>query len=98
MPFVTPVAGVKQSAKVHGPLVFVFLNMGPYGRQDFQTLLLLQMAAESFQTFPGFGSQWSFGIFEILKIEILMFFFSFSLTWNPMEAKISKRYSSLKSV
>ena len=25
-------------------------------------------------------------------------YFSFSLTWDPMEAKISKRYSSLKSL
>ncbi len=34
-----------------------------------------------------------FGIFDILKIEILMiFFFSFSLTWDPMGVKISKRY------
>ncbi len=39
-----------------------------------------------------------FGIFEILKIEILMIFFLFSLTWDPMGAKISKRYSSIKSV
>ncbi len=38
---------------------FVFFNMGPYGRENFKTLLLLQMAAESFQTFPTFSSQWS---------------------------------------
>ena len=36
----------------------------------------------------------TFGIFEILNIEILTFFFSFSLTWDPMRANISKRYSS----
>ena len=36
----------------------------------------------------------TFGIFEILKIEMLMFFFfSFSLTRDPIGAKISKRYS-----
>ena len=37
----------------------------------------------------------TFEIFEILKIEIL-FFFSFSLTWDPLTLKISKRYSSYK--
>ena len=35
--------------------------------------------------------------FEILKIEILTIFFSFSLAWDPMEVKILKRYSSYKS-
>ena len=30
---------------------FVFLNMWPYGSQDFKTLFLLQIAAESFETF-----------------------------------------------
>ena len=29
----------------------------------------------------------TFAIFEILKIEILMIFFSFSLTYHPMGAK-----------
>ncbi len=38
---------------------FVFVNMGPYGRENFKTLLLLQIAAESFQTLPEFSSQWS---------------------------------------
>ncbi len=28
--------------------------MGPYGRDNFKTLLLLQITAESFQTFPDF--------------------------------------------
>ncbi len=36
----------------------------------------------------------TFGIFEILKIEILAIFFSFSLTWDPMGVKISKCYPS----
>ena len=52
--------------------------MGPYGSENFKTLpvLLLQIAAESFQTSPEFFSQWpsqnyvwDFGNFEI---EILM--------------------------
>ncbi len=52
------------------------------GAQKFKTPLFLQIAAERFQTFPKFSSQWSsqktmFGIFEILKIEILTIFFCF---------------------
>ncbi len=38
---------------------FVFVNMGPYGRENCKTLLLLQIAAEIFQTVPEFFSQWS---------------------------------------
>ena len=34
---------------------------------------------------------------ETLNIEILTSFFSFSLTWDPMGANISKCYSSYKS-
>ncbi len=55
--------------------------MGPYGGKNFQTLLLLQIAAESFQTFPEFLHNGlhkiMFGIFEILKIEILTNFIRF---------------------
>ncbi len=56
--------------------------MGPYGSNNFKTLLLLQIAAESFQTFPEISSEWSsqklmFGIFDILKIEILTNFIRF---------------------
>ena len=60
---------------------------------------LTKIAAKGFSTFPEFCSHWgknyktTFGIFDILKIEILtLFFFSFSLTchWDPMGAKISK--------
>ena len=36
-------------------------------------------------------------MFEILKIEIFIIFFSFLLTWDPMEVNISKHYSSYKS-
>ncbi len=55
--------------------------MGPYGSKNFKTLLLLQIAAESFQPFLNFlpnGPHKSmFGIFEILKIEILTNFIRF---------------------
>ncbi len=35
---------------------FVFLNMGPYGSQNFKTLLLPQISFESSQTFSEFSS------------------------------------------
>ncbi len=37
-------------------IFFVSVNMGRYGSENFTTLLLLQIAAESFQTFPEFSS------------------------------------------
>ena len=40
-------------------IFFVFGNMGLYGSENFKTLLLLQIVAESFETFPEFSSQWS---------------------------------------
>ncbi len=59
-----------------------FVNMGPHGSENFKTPLLLQIAAESFQTFPEFSfpndpHKTTFGIFEILKIEILTNFILF---------------------
>ncbi len=39
--------------------LFVFVNMGSYGSQNFKTLLLPQITFESFQTFSEFSSQWS---------------------------------------
>ncbi len=38
---------------------FIFVNMGPYGSENFKTLLLLQIAAKRFETCPEFSSQWS---------------------------------------
>ena len=35
-------------------IVFVFVNMGPYGSENFETPLLLQIAVEIFETFPEF--------------------------------------------
>ena len=35
---------------------FVFINVGPYGSQNFRTLLLPQITFESFQTFSEFSS------------------------------------------
>ena len=37
----------------------VLFNMEPYRTKNFKMLLLLQIAAEGFQTFPEFSSQWS---------------------------------------
>ncbi len=53
--------------------------MGRYGKfqsENFKTLLLLQIAAESFQRFPEFSSQRS-SLIKIFKIEILTNFISF---------------------
>ncbi len=77
--------------------------MGPYGSPDFKMLLLLLISQlKAFQPFlnflPNAPHKTAVVIFEILKLKILMIFFSFSLAWDPMGAKISKRYSSLKSV
>ncbi len=71
--------------------------MGPYGSENFKTLLL-QIAAETFQTFPEFSSQWSsqndwesfgcdwdFGTFEILKIEVSANFIRFRLHGTQWE-------------
>ncbi len=48
--------------------------MGPYRSENFKTVLLLQIAAEGFQTFlnylPNGPHKTTIGIFEILKIEI----------------------------
>ncbi len=38
-------------------ILFVFVNMGPYGSQNFKMLLLPQITFESFQTFSEFSSQ-----------------------------------------
>ncbi len=40
-------------------MFFAFVNIESYGSENFKTLLLVQIAAESFQTFPAFSSQWS---------------------------------------
>ncbi len=81
-------------------IFFVFVNMGPYGSKNFKTLLLLQITAESFQTFPEFSSQWSSQnyIWDFWNFENWNFneFYLFSLTWDPMGVKISKRYFSYK--
>ena len=134
----------------------LFVNIRPYGSQNFKALFLPQIGFESFQTFflnflltglhkstaflalldyvsrvheieirtscvrlwhrlslkllHGFLSNFSCGFpwaicpdFFFLFIFDLFFnffkeYFSFSLTWNPMGAKTSKRYSSLKSL
>ncbi len=63
-----------------------------YGNENF--------AAESFQIFLKYllsgPHKNAFGIFEILNWNFNEFY-SFSLTWDLMGAKISKRYSSYKS-
>ncbi len=82
-------------------IFFIFVDMGPYGSENFKTLLL-QIAAETFQFFlnslPIGPHKTMFGIYEMLKIKILtILFFSISSTWHPVGMKILKRYSSYKS-
>ncbi len=36
-----------------------FVNMGRSGSENFKIVLLVQMVAKRFQTFPEFSSQWS---------------------------------------
>ncbi len=60
-------------------ILFVFVNMGPNGSENFKTLLLLQIAAESFQIFLNFlangHNKTMFGIFEIWNFRFLTIFF-----------------------
>ena len=69
--------------------------MGPYGSENFKTLLL-QITAESFQTFPEFSSQWSsqdyVWVFEILKIEI---FYDFLFVFVNMGPNGSENFFTL---
>ncbi len=55
--------------------------MGPYGSETFNTLLLLQIVAESFQAFleiaPNGPHKTTIGIFQMLTIEILTNFIGF---------------------
>ena len=46
---------------------------------------------------PNGPHKTTFGIFEILKMEILMNFIRFRKTWDAMGVNISKSYSSYKS-
>ena len=79
--------------------VLTMLIWDHMGAKNFKTLLLPQITFESFQTFSEFSSQWSSQkyCFEFLKFWVFLYFtvFSFSLTWDPMAAKTSKRYSCL---
>ncbi len=74
-------------------IYFIFFTK-IFGNENFKTLLLLKIIGESFQTFLNFllivPHKTTLEIFEILKIEILTIIFSFSLTWDPTGANISK--------
>ena len=60
-------------------IFFVYVNMGPNGRDNFKTLLLLQIAAKSFETCSEFSRngphKTTSGIFEILSFQFLTIFF-----------------------
>ncbi len=59
---------------------FVFTNMGLNGSENFRTLLLLQITAESFQTFPEFSSHilLTFTLFRVVCSCCLLFRLYFS--------------------
>ena len=65
-------------------------------------ILLLQIVAKRFQNYPEFSSErphkTTFGIFKMLKMDILTILVLLSLTWAPMGVKISKGYYSYKSL
>ncbi len=67
---------------------FVFTNMGLNGSENFRTLLLLQITAESFQTFPEFSSHilLTFTLFRVVCSCCLLFRLYFS------EWLLSSRY------
>ncbi len=75
-------------------IFFVFVNMGPYGSENFKTLLLLKSLLNPFIFFSEFS------VLDFWNFEFLIFqkFCLFLLTWDPMGAHTSKRYSFLKSL
>ncbi len=76
---------------------FDFINMGPYGSQNFKMLLLPQILSNFFWIF--FSVVLTKVWFEFLKLWVFDFSrFYFAITWDPMAAKTSKRYSSHKSL
>ncbi len=82
-------------------IFFVFVNMGPYGSENFKKLLFLQKQPKAFNLFLHFllkgPHKIAFGIVWNFENWNFNYFFSFSLTWDPMRVKISKSYSSYKS-
>ncbi len=51
-------------------MLFLFVNMGPYRSENFKMLLLLQIAAESFETFHTYGIRLANSIqshFEVIR-------------------------------
>ena len=86
--------------KIFRIFFFVFVNMGPYGSQNFKRLLLPQITFESFQTFSEFSSERSSQkyCFGFLSLWFFTNLFSFTLTCYSVGAETSKHYSSLKSL
>ena len=79
-------------------IFFVFVNMGANGSENFKTRYSsYKSQPKVFKLFlnflPNGPHKTTFGIFENWNFNE---FYSFSLTWDPMGAKISKRYSSYK--
>ncbi len=66
-------------------ILFILVNMGSNGSENFKRLLLLQIAAKSFETCPEFSSQWSqnyvgdFWNFEFPIFNVFFFFRKFQV-------------------
>ncbi len=63
---------------------FLFVSMGPYGTQNFKTLLLPQITFESSQTFSELSSQWSWQTYWFWIFEILIFRFLTNFLISPL--------------
>ncbi len=73
--------------------------MEPNGSENFKTLLLLQIAAKSFETCPEFSSQWSSQsyVWDFWNFENWNFnkFVSFSSTWPHRECEFQNATHSM---
>ena len=80
---------------------FSFSFHGTPWERTFQNATSPTNRSRKFQTFPEFSSQWPSQncVWDFWNFDNGNFneFYLFSLTWDPMGAKISKRYSSYKS-
>ena len=77
---------------------FIFINIGPYGNENFKTLLILQLwfFLTQFYIFPvTVLTKLAYRNFQISNLKFKKKKrLKFSLKWEPMGVKISKRYSS----
>ncbi len=90
---------LKQIVKAHGPLLLLFISMGPYGRKNFKRYLFWKCTTgpppnvHAYSWWGGVGVGGGRGCVSLpklfkelcnLKFLIFAIFFSFSLTWDHM--------------